>query len=232
MPVWEVPRQLLRAVVVRTHLRGGRTGSALPERRCSVRTAAGHGVRVLFLRPNVAPSRRLPDHGHGARAMSRTPSPFDNETCLACYKRRPSAGKGGFCDPCYRETPAIQKRALRRRFREQADLPICRATPGCAGAPMGLGKPCRACWEKQPHHATSSIGVSSLRSLRFPAGHWALARTRAAQEGISASEWVRRAIAAALARPTPEAAPAEGAASPPPVASSPPHTARTGDASV
>lgn len=108
--------------------------------------------------------------------------------CLAC----PSAsvhGCGGLCRRCSRELEPAERAHVRRRFRQQADLPLCR-TGGCAREPMRVGARglCRPCYDAAPHPRREVVGLEKL------------IRERAALEGLSRAQWVRRALVEKLAQ--------------------------------
>lgn len=107
--------------------------------------------------------------------------------CLACPS--PSIhGCGGLCRRCSRELEPEERAYVRRRFREQADLPLCR-NGGCAREPMRVGAHglCRPCYDLSPRPRRNMAGLEKL------------IRERAALEGLTRAQWVRRALTAALA---------------------------------
>lgn len=115
--------------------------------------------------------------------MSAEPIP-----CLACPS--PSVhGCGGLCRRCSRELEPEERAYVRRRFRQLADLPICRIG-GCGREPMRVGNHglCRPHYDASPHPRRGVVGLEKL------------IRERAAAEGLSRAQWVRRVLTATLAQ--------------------------------
>jgi hypothetical protein len=110
-----------------------------------------------------------------------------------------------------REEVLAQKRrgpALTRSQRLASGLAVCRADVACGRAVWRRGM-CRSCAAANPS-ARARLGVKAIIPISFPADVWAPAMTRAAMDGISASELVRRAVVRALGQPTSDNCPSSG----------------------